>query len=123
MHQGIATGLHVLGARLIGGQVEAALRLVLPAGAGPGVGLVAHGVLGGVGHAASLLPEDEGETLWRSGVRTGGGIVRAVALSGAAYEGARLLRTASPSAARPRATAGVVLGGSVAWAARSPTPS
>jgi uncharacterized membrane protein len=118
-HQGLATGLHVLGARLVGGLIEGTQSLVLGASAATPARLAARAVTFGVGQAASMLPEDDGETLWRSGARAGGQIVRAAAISGALYDGARSLRgVGRHTRTRPLLTGGLVVGGGLYWAGR-----
>ena len=75
------------------------------------------------GHAATMLPEEEDETLWRSGVRAGGAIARAAAVSGALYDVARLVRGRQAATGRrsltPLLTAASVIGGRVGWVARN----
>jgi uncharacterized membrane protein len=118
-HQGLAAGIHVLSARLLGGFIDGAQSLVIGASAGTPARLTARAVTFGFGQAAGMLPEEEGETLWRSGVRAGGQIARAAAVSGALHDGARSLREVGRhSRTRPLLTGGLVLGGALYWAGR-----
>lgn len=118
-HQGLAAGLHVLGARLIGGRIDALQTLILGATAGTPVSLAGRAVTFAVGQAASSIPEEQGETLWRSGVRAGGEIVRAAAISGALFDAARWMRGRSHRAgAGPLVTAALISGGGLYWAGR-----
>jgi len=118
-HQGLAAGLHVLGARLIGSRINAAQVLLLGANAGVAANLTARAVTFAAGQAASMLPDEDDETLWRSGARAGGQIVRAAAVSGALYDGAGALRAGSSRArSRPWVTAAMVSGGGLYWAGR-----
>ncbi|MGI9646158.1 MAG: hypothetical protein ACR2O6_12705, partial [Ilumatobacteraceae bacterium] len=84
--QGLAAGVHVVGARLVGTRIDVLQTLVLGAGAGVRANLLARAVTAGAGQVAMALPEQESETLWRTGVRTGGEVVRAAAISGAIYD-------------------------------------
>lgn len=116
-HQGLATGLHVLGARFTGGRIDALQTIVLGASATTPASLAGRAVTFAAGQAAAMLPERPGETLWRSGIRAGGEIVRAAAVSGALYDAAQAVRGRSRHArARPFVTTTVVLGGAVYWA-------
>ncbi len=76
-HQGLASGLHLLGARFAGGRLDALQTLVIGAGASTLTSLVARTATAAVGHGLSMLPELEHETLWRSGARSAGAVVRA----------------------------------------------
>jgi len=118
-HQGLAAGMHILGARLIGGGIEAAQSFVLGASAATPARLAARAVTFGCGQAAAMLPEEDGEALWRSGVRAGGQVARAAAVSGALYDVARSVRTTGRGTRTgPLLTGGLVLGGGLYWAGR-----
>jgi uncharacterized membrane protein len=117
-HQGLAAGLHVLGARLVGGQINALHVLIVGAGASTPVSLVGRAVALAAGQAASMLPSGDEESLWRDGIRAGGEIVRAAAVSGAIYDLAHALRGRSSGGGRPLVTVAVVTGGGLYWAAR-----
>ena len=117
--QGLATGVHVLGARLVGTRVDALQTLLLGANAAMPVSLAGRAVTAGVGQAAlSSLPEQDDETLWRAGVRTGGEIVRAAAVSGAIYDATRALRGSQRSSTPPWVPPVLVGGGALVWAGR-----
>jgi uncharacterized membrane protein len=118
-HQGLAAGLHSLGARLIGGRIDALQTLVIGAGASTPSSLAARAVTFAVGQAAIKIPDQENETLWWNGARAGGEILRAAAISGALYDGARALRgRANPSRTQLLITATMVTGGGLYWAGR-----
>ncbi len=115
--QGLATGIHVLSARLVGTRVDALQTLLLGAGAGLPASLAGRAVTAGVGQAAvSALPEQDGETLWRSGVRVGGQLVRAAAVSGAIYDATRVARRSGRSNTPPWVPPVLVGGGTLLWA-------
>jgi hypothetical protein len=118
-HQGLAAGLHILGARLIGGRIDALQTMAIGASASTPTSLAARAVTFAVGQAAMKIPEQENETLWWNGARAGGEIVRAAAISGALYDGARALQgRTKPSSARLLITATMVTGGGLYWAGR-----
>jgi uncharacterized membrane protein len=121
-HQGLAAGLHVLGARLIGSQINALQAAVLGAGAGTPAHLAARAVTFAAGQVVSMIPEDDDETLWRTGVRAGGEIARAAAVSGALYDVARSVRGRQTATGRwsraPLLTAATITGGGLFWAGR-----
>ena len=117
-HQGLASGLHVLGARLVGSRLDALQTVVIGASAGTPASLAGRAVTFAAGQAASMIPETENETLWRKGVRTGGGLVRAAAVSGALYDTARILRARGTTPMRPLVPALMFAGGGLYWAGR-----
>jgi uncharacterized membrane protein len=116
VHQGLATGLHVLGARFLAGRVNAVQTLLLGAGAATPVSLAGRAVTFAAGQAATMLPEQEDETLWGNGVRSGGDILRAAALSGALYDVAKAVRGRTTSRVGPLLTVAAVTGGGLYWA-------
>lgn len=118
VHQGLATGLHVLGARLIAGRVNAMQSLILGAGASTPVSLAGRAATFAAGQVVMMLPVREDETLWRTGVRSGGDILRAAALSGALYDIALAGRGRWSSKAGPLISVGVMTGGGLYWAGR-----
>lgn len=91
-HQGMAVGIHLIGARIAAGRMNAIHTLVVGAAASTPVSLTARAVTAAAGHALSLLPDEDDETLWRSGARSGGQIVRAAAASGALFDVSRAIR-------------------------------
>lgn len=118
-HQGLATGLHVLGARLVGGRINALQTMVIGASASTPTSLAARAVTFGIGQAAMSLPEPENESLWWDGARSGGEIVRAAAISGALYDAARALRGRSnPSSTGLLISITMATGGGLYWAGR-----
>ena len=120
VHQGLAAGLNVLTARFVAGGVEAVNDTVLPSSSGlwPKLGLRALEM--GAGQGLSSLPEVEGENLWRSGARTGGAVLTAVAAGGAAHDVVQHLRSKYPadSPMRPLLTGTVLTTGFLVWASR-----
>jgi len=117
-HQGLATGLHLLGARLVGGRINAAHAAVL-GGATPVASLVARTITAAAGHAVAQIPERADETLWVSAARSGGEVLRATAVSGAVFDVATALRSSRHSdRAHPLVTGSALTVGALYWAAR-----
>jgi len=117
-HQGLATGLHLLGARLIGGRINVAHAAIIGSTATP-VSLGVRAATALVGEAVSQIPEREDETLWVSAARTSGDLLRAAAISGAAFDAARMLRAGRFSnRSYPLVTGAMLSTGAVYWAAR-----
>ncbi|MGI9646118.1 MAG: alpha/beta-hydrolase N-terminal domain-containing protein, partial [Ilumatobacteraceae bacterium] len=117
-HQGLAAGLHVLGARFVGGRLDVLQTMVIGAGASTPVSLAGRAVTFAVGQAAAMIPDQEDETLWRKGARSGGKVVRAAAFSGALYDAARPLRGRAGPRSRPLVVAAMFAGGGLYWAGR-----
>lgn len=119
VHQGLAAGVHVLAARYLGSRIDAVQRVVLGAGAPPIISLGGRAVAFAVGVAAGRVPARPDETLWRSGLRAGGTVVRAAAVSGALHDLARLARSGDRANPRRALTLGIAItGGATFWAAR-----
>ena len=84
--QGVVGGLSILTARAVAATAERAL--------GPALGpredvprrLGVRAATATVGTALTLIPEREGERLWRSGLRGGGHTLRALAVGGAIHD-------------------------------------
>ncbi|MGI9601608.1 MAG: alpha/beta-hydrolase family protein [Acidimicrobiales bacterium] len=95
IHQGLAAGINVLTARAAGATVEAANTLALAPDAGFGPRVAVRGVEAAIGHALASLPEYDDETLWRSGARTGGDVLRAASIGGLVYDGVNRARMAT----------------------------
>lgn len=119
MHQGLAAGLNVLTARAAGAAVDALGGSAVRAfGFWPAI--AARGVQAAVGQGLARLPEVEHESLWRAGARSGGGVLRSVAIGGAIQEVVTELRRRSGSSAtsRPLLTGALVTGGVLLWSSR-----
>ena len=120
VHQGLAAGLNVLTARFVAGGVEAVNGAVLPSSIGlwPKLGLRALEM--GAGHGLSSLPQVEDENLWRSGARSGGTVLTAVAAGGAVHDVVQHLRGRFPpnSPLRPLLSGTVLTTGFLVWASR-----
>ncbi len=119
VHQGLAAGLDVLTARGLSASLLAVGGRV-GAGAGLGVRTAIHLAEFGLGHAAASLPESEGETLWRSGVRSVGDVLRAAAVGAALVDGVAAFRTRGlrNAALRPALTGAVLTTGVALFASR-----
>ncbi len=86
MQQGIMMGLAGLTARSLVAIAEQGTRRVTPASAGLSMKLAIRGAIGGTGAGLAMIPQRQGESLWRSGVRSGGQMLAAAAISGALYD-------------------------------------
>jgi uncharacterized membrane protein len=86
VHQGVAAGLAVLGARAVGGLAEVATGVL--SGASPSLRprLAAAGVVAGAGLGLAYLPERSGEPLGMCIARSGGILIGVGAVSGAIYD-------------------------------------
>ncbi len=120
VHQGLAAGLNVLTARFVAGGVEALNDSVLPASAGLGPKLGLRALEIGAGRGLAALPEVQDENLWRAGARTGGSVLTAVAVGGAAHDVVQHLRDRFPahSPLRPLLTGSILTTGALVWASR-----
>ena len=120
VHQGLAAGLNVLTARLVAGAIEVVNDAVLPSSFGlwPRLGLRALEM--GAGHGLASLPEVQDENLWRSGARSGGTVITAVAVGGAVHDVMQHLRHRFPphSPLRPALSGAVLTTGFLVWASR-----
>lgn len=116
-HQGLAAGLSVLSARATMAVVESATGSIVNKDDPLSHHLLMRGFLGFVGSAFAGLPEREGETLTRAGLRTGGKLLRAGAIGGALYDVGRKTREARPAAGvvRPVVVTAAALAGVSIW--------
>ncbi|MCC7078664.1 MAG: alpha/beta-hydrolase family protein [Acidimicrobiia bacterium] len=85
-HQGMMTGISVLSARSAAGILHIATGSLLAPDAPLSHRLLVRGVAAGAGVAASLIPEDPAETLWKAGARSGGHLLWQTAVGGAVYD-------------------------------------
>jgi len=120
VHQGVATGLSVLGARAVTKIADVPFAALVPPDAGLARRLVMRGVMGGTGNALGTIPEIEGETMWRSTARASGRMVRGAAIGGAIYDVAVWLREKNQSrpALQPVVVSAAAVGGVIYWARR-----
>jgi uncharacterized membrane protein len=120
VHQGLAIALGALAARALGTGVDLGTRAVLPKSAGLPLKLTGHAVIGTAGVALASLPDEPDEDLWRSGARSAGQILAAVAASGAVYDTATRLadKTRSGARIRPIIVSGAIVGAVGVWAGR-----
>lgn len=118
VHQGLAAGVNVLTARAFTEVVESLGRSVFgPMGIATSLGV--RSVEAVFGHALAQLPESDDESLWRSGARSGGDVLRAIAIGGATYDAVRFVRSRLPnSTLRPVLVGAVLASGSLIWASR-----
>ena len=120
VHQGLASGLSVLGARGVTRLVDIPFSAVVPTDAGLAAHLAGRAVMGAAGVALSSLPPEEGETMWLTTARTSGRVVRAAALGGAIYDVGTSLRKryGSDSPLQPVVLTASALAGVLFWAQR-----
>jgi uncharacterized membrane protein len=118
--QGVAGGLGVLSARAVSGLLEATMPPLEPGTARARRRFAARAVSGLTGLAVAQLPYREDETLWRSGVRTGGRLLGVASAGGALHDASRELRARYPAsrAIRPMAVAAAATVGLGVWAGR-----
>ena len=121
MQQGIMMGLAGLTARSLGGVVEKGTQTITPAGAGLSKRLAIRGGVGLTGAGLAMIPVREGESLWRSGARSAGQVVAAVAVSGAVHEAgeAAFTSTRKGGVVRPIVSAAAISAGLVALAGKN----
>jgi uncharacterized membrane protein len=86
MQQGIMMGLAGLTARSLVAITEQGTRRVTPNSAGLSARLAVRGAIGVAGAGLAMIAKQPRESLWRSGVRSGGQILTAAAISGALYD-------------------------------------
>jgi uncharacterized membrane protein len=121
MQQGIMMGLAGLTARSLAAIVEQGTRRVTPTSAGLPLKLGIRGAIGAIGVGLTMLPRTPGERMWRSGVRSGGQMLSAVAISGALYDssGSIVAKTRNGSALRPILSSVAITAGMVALAGKN----
>jgi uncharacterized membrane protein len=121
MQQGIMMGLAGLAARSLVAIVEQGTRRVTPASSGLSAKLAIRGAIGAAGAGLSMIPKQPGESLWRSGVRSGGRMLSAVAISGAVYDTSEAVagKTRRGSIVRPILSSAAITAGLVALAGKN----
>ncbi|MEA2022821.1 MAG: alpha/beta-hydrolase family protein [Actinomycetota bacterium] len=121
MQQGIMMGLAGLTVRSVVAIVEQGTRRVTPASAGLSAKLAIRGAIGAVGAGAAMIPQQPGESLWRSGVRSGGQVLAAVAISGALYDagGSAVAKSRNDAILRPILSSAAITAGMVALAGKN----
>jgi len=121
VQQGIMMGLAGLTARSLGGVVERGTQTITPAGAGLSKRLAIRVGVGLAGAGLAMIPVREGESLWRSGARSAGQVVAAVAVSGAVHEAgeATITSTRNGGVVRPIVSAAAISAGLVALAGKN----
>ena len=121
MQQGIMMGLAGLAARSLGGIVEKGAQTIIPHRATLSKRLAIRAGVGLAGAGLALIPVREGESLWRSGARSGGQVVAAAAVSGAVHEvgAATFTTTRTGGVIRPIVSAAAISAGLVALAGRN----
>lgn len=105
LQQGVAAGLSVLAAELIGRGVDAAIRRVVPEEAPFALRIGARAGVAAAGVAVASIPESDDEPTAKASLRTAGRVTASGAIGGAIYEaGTQLTKSVPPkSALRPLA--------------------
>jgi uncharacterized membrane protein len=121
MQQGIMMGLAGLTARSLVAIAEKGTRRVTPNSARLSMKLAIRGAIGATGAGLAMIPQRQGESLWRSGVRSGGQMLAAVAVSGALYDTSVSAAAGSRNDAilRPMLASAAVTAGMVALAGKN----
>ena len=97
MHQGMAAGLSVLAAEVVGRGVDAAVRRVVPGSAPLALRIGARVAVAGAGLALSRIPETDDESTAKASLRTAGRLAASGAAGAAIYETGMELRDRVPS--------------------------
>jgi uncharacterized membrane protein len=120
VHQGMAVGLSLAMGHLAGRVVERVTDMVLGPDNPLGARLAVRGALIGVGFGLERLPEPPGSTLWRSGLKTGGRLLRAGSMGGALYDTGQYVRERFPTNrwVRPALVTAALGAGVGLWAER-----
>jgi uncharacterized membrane protein len=102
-HQGLAAGMSVLAAQLVGHGVNTTIDRVVPRTAPLALRLGARAVVAGVGLGVTRLPESDKEPTTKASLRTAGRLAAGAAVGGIIHESALALRGRVPprSALRP----------------------
>ncbi|MEA2010287.1 MAG: hypothetical protein U9N78_06250, partial [Actinomycetota bacterium] len=121
MQQGIMMGLAGLTARSLVAIAEQGTRRVTPNSAGLSVKLAIRGAIAAAGTGMTMIPKQPGESLWRSGVRSGGQLLTAAAISGALYDAGGSIAgdRRSGGMLRPLLASAAITGGMVALAGKN----
>ena len=119
--QGIMMGVAGLTARSIMGVVEKGNRAVISDDSPLPMKLLFRGLVGGLGVGLSQVKEEPGETLWKSGVRSGGRLLAAAAAGGAIYDASNSFadRSRKGGVLRPILSSAAVTGALLALAGRN----
>ncbi|MEE8486358.1 MAG: alpha/beta-hydrolase family protein [Acidimicrobiia bacterium] len=98
MHQGIAAGISVLAAELVGKGVDTAIRRVVPYTLPYTLRLGARAVMTAVGYGLTQMPQSRRESTAVASVRTAGRLAMAAGVGGMVYESGTELRHRYPAA-------------------------
>ncbi len=120
VHQGVVTGLAVLGARIAGRWNQRILDEVMPANASLSGRLAIRGAVAAAATAVSMLPVHPQESTLRASLRAGGWWMRAAAVGGAVFDLGEYLRGRYPTqrAIRPLAVTAAGSAGVALWLGR-----
>jgi len=121
LQQGMMMGLAGLTARSLVAIAEHGTRRVTPRSAGLSMKLAIRGAIGAAGTGLAMIPKRPGESLWRSGARSGGQMLAAAAVSGALYDAGDAIAgdRRNGGALRPILSSAAVTGGMVALAGKN----
>ncbi len=121
IQQGIMMGLAGLTARSLTAIAEQGTRRVTPASAGLPTKLAIRAAIGGAGAGLAMIPRRSGESLWRSGMRSGGHMLASTEISGALHDagGAILQDTRNDRVLHSALTSVAIVGGVVTRAGQN----
>lgn len=119
-HQGVAAGLSVLAADLVGTTLDRGVRSVVPPTAPYSVRAGSRLAVAVSGHYVSRLPETDDESTAKASLRTAGRLATSAAIGGIIYETGIELRTRYPAAGplRPIALSASTLGAAFFFSGR-----
>jgi uncharacterized membrane protein len=120
LHQGIVTGLAILGAREVGRVNEQIMDSVVPAGSTLAKRLTMRAAMAAAATALSAVPEHPQEPTIRASLRAAGWWMRAAAVGGSVFDLAEYLRRRYPTqrAIRPIAVTAAGSAGVAVWLGR-----
>jgi uncharacterized membrane protein len=110
LHQGLAAGISVLAAELVGRGVDAGIRRVVPDSSPFAMRMGARAIAAAAGLAVSQIPETDDEPTPKASVRSAGRLVAAGAIGGAINEAGMELRGRFPGESLARPIIGGVAG-------------
>lgn len=97
MHQGMAAGLSVLAAEMVGKGIDAGIRRLVPSASPFPVRIIARAAVATAGYAASRIPETDDESTVVASARSAARLAMVGAIGGIAYEAGTELRSRFPA--------------------------
>lgn len=120
MHQGMAAGMAVLAAKLVGGTMHAAINLVVPPSTAYTVRVGARAAATIAGFALTKIPQTDDESTYVASARTVGRLAMAGGIGGMVYESGTELRNRYPAtgSVRPILIGLGSVAGALVWSER-----